>query len=514
MFSKKRVTQAAMMGGAAAAGYLASRIKGVKGGLSAPRKPFAWKPEPRNSVLLKRANLVDVKGGKVLKERGIVLSDGRIKELVSTRDLNKVTADKVFDCKGLFIIPGLINAHSHVLLPGASRGGLGLILSVKRQAFRNLEECIVHGVTTVRDAGTLPFVFQNIAQSIDDLELLGPRLISSGTLITVKGGHPEFARPLPPKLAEKWGQLAIQVTDPDSARSAVRSAVEQGARFIKIFFDEKALFFGRKPMQAMDDESVKALVDEAHELGKKVAVHQTEINGFRRAVKLGVDDLEHIPLDASLSEEDVESFMAGDHHITPTASVVIGLAMAPQGHPARSDPVIEAIQHANDHMLKEICPAVAEEAIVRSNQGLVRLYYEDNPAEMLSSQFLFDNEFFLEAVTKAGPNLIKLYEAGATICCGNDGGVPLFFPGTLFIEMEFMEWLGLSRIDVLRAATINGAKLLGMEDELGTLEPGKLADLVVLSSDPLEDIRAVERIEAVFRDGVLLYRGMSFPKQA
>ena len=125
-----------------------------------------------------------------------------------------------------------------------------------------------------------------------------------------------------------------------------------------------------------------------------------------------------------------------------------------------------------------------------------------------------DNELFLETIQGIIPNITKLREAGATFCCGNDGGTPLAFPAALSIEMEIMEWLGFSRADILRSATINGAKLLELEGELGSIEKGKLADMVLLSADPLKDIRAVERIEAVFRSGLLLTRGQKFPLES
>jgi imidazolonepropionase-like amidohydrolase len=121
---------------------------------------------------------------------------------------------------------------------------------------------------------------------------------------------------------------------------------------------------------------------------------------------------------------------------------------------------------------------------------------------------LSDPEMLLSGNGEA--NIMKLYEAGAKFCCGNDGGVPFTWPGTLFLEMEMLEAIGLAAADVLRAATVNAADLLGVRGELGSLEAGKSADIVLLSGDPLVDIRAVERVEAVFRSGALLHYGPRF----
>jgi imidazolonepropionase-like amidohydrolase len=308
----------------------------------------------------------------------------------------------------------------------------------------------------------------------------------------------------------RYGDPSIYVKGPESARLAVRLAVEQGARYIKIFFDDRSLFFGAKPLAVLDDETVRALVDEAHRLGRRVGVHQTQLAGYRRALKLGVDDLEHIPTDKKLTDKDVERFMKGDHCITPTASVIMALGIAPEGHPARSDPLVETMQLARQKFLRNTCPTVSEQAVVRSNLKLEKLYTDGFPADSLGAKSLFDNELMIKALTTGTPNILKLYEAGARICCGNDGGTPLTFPGTLFTEMEIMDWIGISKADILKSATINGAHLLDMEGELGSIEPGKLADIVVLSSNPLKDIRAVEAVEAVFRSGTLLHREYGF----
>ena len=511
---KSHLLAGASLLGMAGAGYCYSRVRSVKDRLSPPHRPYVWDPGRGRSVFLKGADVIDVKRGRVQRQRGVLFSDGQITDLVDTRDLENIKADRVFDCQGLFVVPGFINAHSHVLLPGTTTIGLDIIASLKRQMVRNLEECPLYGVTTVRDASTLPLILNDICRRIESLELLGPRVLSCGPGITVKGGYPDFAVRLPAGLSRKYGDLIIYAPDPDAARQAVRTAVEQGARFIKTFFDDRSLFFGRKPLNTIDDESVKALVDEAHNLGRRVAAHQTQLAGFRRAVKLGIDDFEHAPADGPLTARDVESFMKGSHHITPTAYVSVVLGIAPAGHRALSDPIVAAFQAMRDRVLGGTIPALAEEAILRANRKMVGLYLEGDPSSKPGASFAIDNELFLEMLQGAAPNVLKLREAGANFCCGNDGGTPLSFPAALFVEMEIMERLGFSSAEILRSATINGAKLLELEDELGSIERGKLADIVVLSADPLKDIRAVGRIEAVFRSGVLLARGSRFPLES
>ena len=502
-----------VLAGAAGAGYVVGRARSVKNGLSRAGMPYAWKPGRGQSVLLKGGNLVDVRRGRLLRQRGLLFRDGQILDIVSTRDLDAVQADSTLNCSGLFLMPGLVNAHCHALLPGATTPSLDLILSVKRQALRNLEECARHGVTTVRDASTLTKVFTGLAERTERYELLGPRLITCGPSIMPEGGYPDFSRELPEVVSRKYGDVAIYVNSEESGRQAVRRAVDQGARFIKLFFDDRSLFFGHKPLEVLTDDWVKAIIDEAHGLGLRVGVHQSQLSGFRKAVRCGVDDFEHLPIDKPLTSEDVSSFMAGDHFVTPTLCVGMALGIVPPDHPTMSDPLVARMALMRKRMLREQVPVYAEEAVMRANLKTDSLYSSGDISGSRGAGSMFDPELYVESFADHNPNVSMLYEAGAKFCCGNDGGTPGSFPGLMSVEMELLELFGLSRADVLRAATINGAGLLDLAEELGSLETGKLADVLVLSENPLEDVRAVDRVEGVFRGGVLLHAGSGFDLQ-
>ncbi|MHB8896886.1 MAG: amidohydrolase family protein, partial [Candidatus Geothermincolia bacterium] len=496
---KTRLVQGAALAGVAGAGYLAAKVHSVRSGLSEPKAPFQWKPDRGRTVLLKGANLVDVRRGQVLKERGVLYRDGQIVEVVATRDLGKATADRTFDCSGKFIIPGLINCHVHALMPGVALIDLPVILSVKRQAVRNMEESAIHGITTIRDASGVAGLLNEISEAIEGQDILGPRVIGCGPCLKPRGGYPEFTRKLPGFASDKWGDTCLYVTTPESARAAVRCAVDQGARFIKLFLDDRSLFYGAKPLPVIDDESVKAILDEAHRLGRRVTAHQSVMDGFHRAVRLGIDDFEHLPVDGILTASDVKAFMKGEHHITPTACVSMALGIAREGHPLGGEEMVMAMQSERERVVHEVQPVFAEDAVIRSNARMIEMYESGKAARGMGAKSMSDPERYIDSFNEHNPNIHTMYEAGATICCGNDGGTPLSWPGTLSVEMRMLEYLGMSTMDILRGATINAASLLDMENELGTIEPGKLADLVVLSADPTKDVRNVERVEAVFR---------------
>jgi len=506
-FLKRSLALQALVGAAWASG----KVNGVIAGLSRPRKPFEWKPEAGHSVLLKGVDVVDVARGRHQRERGILCRDSRIVEIVSTRDLDSASADRVFDCRGLIAIPGLINSHCHTMMPGAITMNYDLGLSLKRQMFRNLEECPVHGVTTVRDAASMPMLFALLARKTEEFKLLGPRMMGCGSGIKTPGGYPDFSRQMPDFLMSKWGQFNLEINDPESGREAVKLLAGQGARFIKLSFDDQSLFYGHKKLTVPDDDTVRAVVDEAHGMGKRVCVHQTRLQGFRKALRTGIDDFEHVPVDGLLTDKDIDEFTSGDHHFTPTAIVAMCIGIARDNHPALGNPLVEWIQKMRERLQHEIAPAVAEAAVVRSSNLLVRTVKSvsgNSPRFNPFVPMLPDPEPFFSGYGEA--NIMKLYQAGAKLCCGNDGGVPLTWPGTLFLEMEILEQIGVARADILRAATLNGADLLGVKDDLGSLEPGKAADIVLLSSDPLADTRAVERVEAVFRSGALLHYDPGF----
>lgn len=501
---KTRLVQGAVLAGAVGAGYAAAKVHSVRAGLSEPKAPYQWKPERGRAVFLNGANVVDIKRGQVLKERGVLYRDGQIVEIVATRDLDKVKADRTFDFSGRYIIPGMINCHIHALMPGAALIDLPLLLSVKRQAVRNMEECAIHGITTVRDASGVAGLLNELTGAIEREEVLGPRIIGCGPCLKARGGYPEFSRRLPGFVADKWGDTCIYVSSPETGREAVRCAVDQGARYIKLFLDDNSLFYGAKPLPVIDDESMRAIVDEAHRLGRRVAAHQSLLGAFRRAVNLGLDDFEHLPVDALLEPSDVKAFMKGDHHITPTACVSMALGIARQGHPLAGDKMVEDMQAERRRVVHELEPVVAEDAVIRSNAKMIAMYESGKAEKGMGAKSMSDPERYIDSFNKRNPNIHTMYEAGATICCGNDGGTPLSWPATLSVEMRMLSYLGMSDMDILRGATVNGASLLDMSNELGSVEPGKLADLVVLSADPTKDIRNVERVEAVFRSGILL----------
>lgn len=473
---------------------------------SEKREPQVWAPGADELVLLKNAEVVDVLAGAVLHKRGIAIRAGRIEDILTEKKAAALEGAKVLDAAGSYVIPGLINAHCHMILTGTLVFTPEIFAAMGRQIERNFEECVTHGVTTVRDVGAMPLLLRRYIDRIEGGDLLGPRVYYAGAFINAPGGYPSFVPALPPRIADKIGDFELGVKTPDEAKAAVEKNVKNGASLIKTAFDDHTLFVGQKPLPILDDASLRALVEAAHESGMKVAAHHRFRAGFLRGMAFGVDGMEHLPSDQVLEDADVGAFVAGDHYIVPTAHVGWALCGVSNGDPHLDHPLVRQALANRLEMVKTFYPSLCEPPVHRALMGFERNYRDPSFTEKRHLLFTLDPKIFTEGVVKGTENLNKLYHAGALIGCGNDGGTPQAFPGGLGLEMVILESTSdMKPIDVLRAATINNARILGREEELGTVAKGKLADLVLLPGNPLENMEHVLHPSAVFKGGRLVF---------
>jgi imidazolonepropionase-like amidohydrolase len=473
---------------------------------SEKRDPVAWSQGPGEAFLLTNAEIVDVLTGTVLHKRGILVKDGRIEDILTEKKSAALEGVATLDAAGCFVIPGLINTHCHMLLASNLNLNPATLASMGRQVERHFEECITHGVTTVRDAGAPPLLLRRYMDRIEGGELLGPRVLSAGSFINAPGGYPSDYLKLPPFLEAKWGPFVRQVKTPQEARDAVKSSVEWGSNFIKIALDDHTLFVGQKELPVLEDEVLRALVDEAHDQGLKVSAHHRFRRGFVRGTQFGLDGMEHLSGDEVLEDAEVEAFVSDGRYIIPTVQVGWALAGFSNGDPYLDYPQVQQALANRLEVVKTIYPSLCEPPVYRALLEYERCYRDPSYTERRHLMYTLDSKIFTKALVIGEENLNKLYHAGALIGCGNDGGVPQLFAGILGIEMVLLESsTDMEPLDVLQAATINNARIIGMEDELGTVSKGKLADLVLLPGNPLENMEHVLWPNAVFKEGRLLY---------
>lgn len=478
---------------------------------SAPRDPVVWTPLPGQSVLLRGLEIIDVIRGQVLHQRGLLIREGRVQEILSAAKAASRQADRVVDVPGLYALPGLINAHCHILLPMALDMRPDFLAAISRQAERNFEECVAHGVTTIRDAGTFPMLLLRFKERIERGELLGPRVLYAGSFITAPGGYPsDYMKPLPPFLARRWGDPVFLVETPGAAADAVKRNHELGCCFIKTAMDDRALFVGQKTLPTLDDASLAAVLEQAHAAGLKVSAHHRFRRGFRRAVEIGLDGLEHLPSDDYLTEEEVETFVSRGMYVVPTVTVGWALSGYSKGDPFLDDPMVRRFLAHRLEFVRAWYPAIAETGVYRAMLRFEKHYRDPSFVERRHLMYTLDPAIFTEALVKGRENLMLLYRSGALIGCGNDGGIPQSSPALVGLEIYLLQEAGMEPMDALRAATINNARILGMEEELGSLDPGKLADVVLVAVNPLQDPLSLLTPVAVFKEGKLVYSAHRF----
>ncbi len=394
--------------------------------------------------------LLDKPGSAPNGPSTVIIRNGKIVEVLSGYQPGP-TGATLIDLKDKFVLPGLIDSHVH--LDSDAGGDAALIESFTdspaRAAYRtagNAKKTLMAGFTTVRNLGDGSGATLALRDAVAAGELPGPRIIDAGRSISTTSGHMDATLSVSEDLHGSIGQENL-CDGVESCRQAVRKQIRRGVDVIKIATtggvnSRIGSGLGR---QIFDDE-VKALVDTAHLYGKKVAVHAHSDDGINAALAVGADSIEHGTM---LTDESIKLFKAAGAYYVPTLSTVNGyierLAANPNAYP----------------------PDVL--AKVKWRIGVT------------------------------GKSLAKAYPAGVKIAFGTDAGVSKH--GKNADEFELMVKYGMPASAAIQAATMNAATLLGVDKQVGSLEPGKAADLIAVAGDPIVDITTLKSVRFVMKDG-------------
>jgi imidazolonepropionase-like amidohydrolase len=379
-------------------------------------------------------------GRSTRRRAGVLFSDRGIEWVgPHARAPRSARAAAGIDGRGKTLAPGLIDAHVHLCFDGsadfaAEAGALTdtiAVLKVLRNAAANLEA----GVTTVRDLGGWRSVACEVGAQVARGELRGPTILAAGRALTITGGH-----------GHNIG-IAREVDGADALRKAVREEVRGGAAVIKLIATGGVLTPRiTADFSAFELEELEAAVSATHALGRTVAAHAIGPEGIVRAVRAGVDSIEH----GSLMDAAGARLMRqrGTFHV-PTISALRGI-----------------VDHAD-----EVPAYVAEKAAAITDSA---------------------REAFRRSV-----------RLGVRVACGTDAGTPFNPHGSAPLEIvRMVEW-GMTPLQAMRAATSSAADLLRLPDA-GRVAPGARADLVLYDADPLEEIDAVRKPAAVWKGGALV----------
>ena len=406
---------------------------------------FAIPTSAQDEVKVIRAGqLLDVTNGRMLSDQLIVVRNNVIEAVGDANRINIPSGAIEIDLSNSTILPGLIDAHVHLTSDASVNGYDSLSRSSIRNALYGTYSAgltLRSGFTTVRNVGAVAYGDVALRDSIVDGEVAGPRMIVAGQSLGITGGHCDNNL-LPAEYDFNAGGVA---DGPWAVRQKVRENNKYSADLIKFCATGGVMSKGTSlGAQQFTQEEMNAIVDEAHTLGMKVAAHAHGTNGIQAAIRAGVDSVEHASI---LDDETIR--LALEYGTALVMDIYV------------SDYILET--GAEVGMLEE---SLAKEREVGQVQ----------------------RESFQRA-----------HAAGVNIVFGSDAGVyPHGLNGRQFSKMvEF----GMSPMQAIQAATLKAAALLGLENQVGTLNEGAYADLIAVQGNPLENVSLLENIGFVMKDG-------------
>jgi imidazolonepropionase-like amidohydrolase len=402
----------------------------------------------RAATVVTADRMLDVTTGHYVDHPAILVGDdGRIRQVGNIASMQLPAGTKHIDLPGETLLPGLIDMHVHLNSLAEIGGYQGLKYTDAFWASvgpYNALKTIDAGFTSVRNVGSPDFDDVGLQQAIDGGWVVGPRIVPATYLLGATGGHCDDTNGLPPSL-EKTGPNII--TSPDEAREKVRWVHKHGAEVIKICATGGVFSLGDSVgAQQLDFDEMKAIADEAHMLGLKVAAHAHGDEGIRTAILAGIDTIEH----ASLASD-------------------------------------ATIQLAKQHGTWFDMDIYNDDYILATGTA--------NGTEQQS----LDKERMVGL--KQRQTFQKAVRAGVKMIFGTDAGVyPHGDNGKQFAKM--VQW-GMTPLQAIQAATLNASQALGRSD-VGVLEPGRYGDIVAVRGDPLQNVALLEHVDAVVKGGKLV----------
>ena len=400
-------------------------------------------------VAVKAGRVLDVRTGKYAENQIIWIEGGRIKEMGSASDMQaKLPKDaRVIDLSQETVLPGLIDCHTHLTMSPWTLGPARLRMSVPREALlgaRNARVTLEAGFTTVRNLGASGYSDIALRDAINAGDVPGPRILASGPPLSITGGHADENF-----LAPQFNATSDGVADgEDAVIHRVRENIKFGADVIKFMATGGVLSEGDNPaLEQYSPEEMRAIIETAHGLGRKVAAHAHGALGIKNAVLAGVDSIEH---GSYINDEDIQLMKQHGTYLVPTLYLM-------------------------DWFMENYKALGLSEGVVAKAKAVM-------PA--------------------ARENVGRAFKEGVKVAFGTDAAV---YPhGLNAHEFPVMVSLGLTNLQAIQAATVNAADLLGWPDRVGTLEPGKYGDLIAVKGDPMADTSVLEHVTFVMKGGEIV----------
>ena len=404
-----------------------------------------------SDIVIYSSSLIDVNSGQIVKNKSITIEEGYIKSIDS--GFIKITEnDNLLDLRGYTLMPGLMDMHVHFGQEYQSKSERPIKVERETSAIMASKHALTTlkaGFTTVRQVGDSGLVAISLRNLINSGQIIGPRIFTSGKSIATTGGH---ADPTNGKDSDSYDYPVAEdgvINGPYDAYTAVRQRYKDGADGIKLTVTGGVLSvakLGDNPQ--FTEEEVEAVVKAAKDYGMWVAVHAHGAEGMKRAVIAGVDSVEH---GTFMTNEIMDLMINRGTYYVPTISA----------------------------------------------------------GEFVAEKAKIDNyfpEIIRPKAASVGPQIgdtfNKAYKRGVKIAFGTDAGVQPH--GTNWKEFVYMVKFGMPPMETIQSATISTAKMLDIDSTLGSIEVGKIADLIAVNGDPIQDIKVMEKISFVMKEGKVI----------
>ena len=403
------------------------------------------------TTALKGGQLVDGLGGKPIENGTVVIENGCFSAAGDSSEVTIPDGAQIINAAGTTIMPGLIDAHLHFLGLRDSNQVQWLIGATEVRAIRSVIDAwrvLDSGFTTVRDIGGMNGIF--LKRAIEEGSIVGPRIVAAGKVISQTGGHGDWHF-VPKEWSDSMllGRLADGVGE---VRKAAREQLREGADFLKIMTTGGVMSEKDKPTACQYSmEEIRAFVEEAKNAGVKTATHAQGTQGIKNALIAGIDSIEH---GFYIDDECLELMLQQGTNLVPTFAIL--------------------------------------EAIVSKGREFGVMEVSVRKGEAVQQDHI--------------DSFKRAFAAGVTCGLGSDYlSDPMSPHGNSARELTiYVQKAGLSPMEAIVCATKNNASVLGLSDEVGTLEIGKRADVIVVDGDPLADIRILEdktKIMHIFKNG-------------
>jgi imidazolonepropionase-like amidohydrolase len=395
-------------------------------------------------TLIRAGHVLDVRSGSENADQTIIVSGGAITGIAATSATPKNPQDREIDLRGMTVLPGLIDVHTHLTMETNFDPYHELSTSIAKSALigaRNAKVTLEAGFTSVRNVGAEGFADIDLRDAINADLIVGPHMQVSGPALGITGGHCD-ENLLPFEYHLQGGGVADGV---EAVQHKVREVIKYGADLIKICATGGVLSKGDDPQASQYTlEELKAIVADAHRLGRRVAAHAHGAQGILWATQAGVDSIEH---GSYMTDEDIAAMKSHGTYFVPTAYLIDWIQV--NGH-------LPPIYHQKMMDVSAVEKATAKKAIA----------------------------------------------AHVKIALGTDAAV---YPHGLNAHefAVYVEQFGMTPLAAIQSGTLNAADLMGWSDKVGSLEKGKWADIIAVKGDPLHDINVLQHVSFVMKAGVV-----------